>query len=54
MDIQAKELQKDEIIQEISLERTYTDKKVSVNSRPFRSKVKVKHSIGREFQSLPV
>ena len=55
MELQEKEAQKDYSIQEICLERTYSEK-MSVNSRLEATKIigQRKNSIGREFQSLAV
>ena len=55
MELPEKEAQKDYSIQEICLERTFSQK-MSVNSRLKATKIigQGKHSIGREFEGLPV
>ena len=55
MELQEKEAQKDQSIQEISSERTYSYRCLLIlDLKPFRSQVKGKHSISREFENIAV
>ena len=54
MELQEKKVLKDYRIQEICKKRTKSKVSVNSNLKSFRSEVKRKHSIYREFQSLAV